>query len=240
MKRRRRLCLALVSITVLAFVSRTTWLPSVGNWLIVSAPTLPAHVAVPLPGGNDTRPFAVAALFREGWVKQAVVLTNPVTPAEADGTVTPMHEVTRHVLLKRGVPRERILMISGASRSTMSDMQILAAEFANRSEESILIVTDPHHTRRAQWTAKRVFRDHDIDVSTVATINDRFDSERWWESSSGIETVIGEYLKLAFYVVLYAPFIRWAFILIAVVSMLFIVRRRADHKSRHERKTSVT
>ncbi len=68
---------------------------SAGDW--------PVDYVVPLPGDDNTRTLAAAALFRHGYAHQVAVLQGVPSPFEADGVLPAGAEITRRVLIARGV-----------------------------------------------------------------------------------------------------------------------------------------
>ena len=68
---------------------------------------------------------------------------------------------------------------------------------------SLIIVTDPHHTRRARMAFRDVFRDSGITVM-VRPVNDSwYQADSWWQTRDGLRETWTEYLKLLLYVVGY-------------------------------------
>lgn len=217
-------------LLVALYLGRTIWLPPIASWLDVSQPRLPVDVAIPLPGGNDDRPFAVAALVRSGLAQQAGVLVNEMTPNVIHGVVAPMHEVTREVLVRRGVAAEDILMLEGTSNSTFSDVQIIGELLRQRPNATIAIVTAPSHTRRVRWTVDQILPSCRGQVCVIATYNDTYDERIWWRSEQGLQATVSEYLKLVFYWLKYSSTRQRAvllgIILLAVMAIVLRVRKQ--------------
>jgi uncharacterized SAM-binding protein YcdF (DUF218 family) len=199
----RRLLIGILLLLAL-FLLRFQWLPPMAAWLDVSRPRLPVDYVIPLPGGNDTRPFAVAALVRSGLARQAAVVVSVSTPDNRDGVVEPMHEVTRNVLLKRGVAESKILMLRGTSDCTYTDVQVIASIWEHDARATVAIVTDPAHTRRARWAVNRALPTYADRVCVIAAFNDLYDENTWWQSDAGLALTLTEYLKLGYYGLVYS------------------------------------
>ena len=224
----------LVLVTVL-YTARYRWLPPLADWLNVSdASMMPVDIVVPLPGGNDDRPFAAAALVRAGLADQVGVLVNELTPNVAEGVVRPMHEVTREVLILRGVPNQDILMLPGTSNSTFSDIQLIGELLRRGPNATIAIVTAPSHTRRVRWTVDRTLPTCRDRVCVVATFNDTYDARIWWRSQHGLQATVSEYLKLIFYWLVYSSPLQRVFAVAALTATPLLcwwfVRRRRSEK----------
>ena len=74
-----------------------------------------------LNGGEDTRPFAAAALVNAGWAPRVLVAETLPSPAVIDGIMPPYHEINRQVLLKRGVPAADVTILPGAAATTYDE-----------------------------------------------------------------------------------------------------------------------
>ncbi len=227
--RGRRVLGGLLALAVLMYLARFAWLPPIAAWLNVSDPQLPVDFVVPLPGGNDDRPFAAAALIRSGLAAEVGVLVNELTPHVADGLVRPMHEVTREVLMRRGVSAEAILMLEGTSNSTFSDIQIIGQLFAKQPNATIAIVTAPSHTRRVRWSVDRILPGYRDQVCVIATFNDSFDEQIWWRSDQGLQVILSEYLKLIFYWLAYSSSIQRA-VVVGTILVTMVLAWLAFHR----------
>ena len=167
---RGRIVLGSVLALLALYLLRFQWLPPIATWLNVSDPRLPVDYVIPLPGGNDTRPFAAAALVRAGLADRAAILINPTTPDVSDQIVLPMHQVTQRVLRLRGVPEDDILLLRGVSESTFSDIQIIGGLIEQQPNATIAIVTSPSHTRRVRWTINQILPQFRNQVCVIAVV----------------------------------------------------------------------
>jgi uncharacterized SAM-binding protein YcdF (DUF218 family) len=226
----RRILLGSVAVVLALYLLRFHWLPPIASWLNVSEPRLPVDYVIPLPGGNDTRPFAAAALVRAGLADRAAVLINPATPDVSAQIALPMHQVTHQVLQLRGVPEDDILLLRGVSDSTFSDIQIIAGLIEREPNATIAIVTSPSHTRRVRWTISQILPQCGNQVCVIATFNDHFDQRIWWQDQGAMHEILSEYLKLGYYLMKYSSLrLRAGFAvltLIVIAVLITLVRRR--------------
>ncbi len=232
----RRILLSLVVVLIALYLLRFQWLPPIAGWLNVSEPRLPVDYVIPLPGGNDTRPFAAAALVRAKLAKRVAIVVNQMTPNVRDQIVLPMHQVSKQVLILRGVPQDDVLMLSGTSDSTFSDIQIIGGLFRQEPSATIAIVTSAAHTRRVRWTVNQLLPQFRQQVCLIATYNDLYDERIWWQDQGGLHEILSEYLKLVFYVLRYSsPGQRTiAGVMISLVTIALIklaCRKRAQRRS---------
>jgi uncharacterized SAM-binding protein YcdF (DUF218 family) len=247
MRKWRRWGLTLAAVVLLLaslWAGRGYWLPAAARWLDVGQPVLPADYAVVLPGGQNTRPFAAAALFKAGLVDHVLVTKNVPSPEVEDGILPPTHEIICRVLRSRGVAEDKITVLEGETSSTFGDMQSLGAFLDSAPGGRALIITNDYHTRRARWVAARVLGDRLEQVSFVSAPMDEFRPDNWWQSDFGFLTIVGEYLKFAYYVNRYGTFLYWALpcaVLLIVVVIYRRFRRRAggDGNTSPSRKSAV-
>ena len=124
------------------------------------------------------------------------------TPQETDLAFLPTHEITRQVLVKRGIPSGDITILPAAATTTFDEAQALAAFLRDRPRTTVLVVTSDVHTRRSRWVFARAPGPRAAQVSFVSALDDDFRRDCWWQDEAGL-VVMSEYLKLAFYVVYY-------------------------------------
>ncbi|GAB6165789.1 hypothetical protein JCM19992_17890 [Thermostilla marina] len=173
-------------------------LGGIGRWLDVSEPPVRSKYVMILGGGVENRPFAASALVELGWAEEVLVSEVKPPPEVEDQILPPEHVVTREILIRMGVPAERIHVLPGAHNSTFSEAVSLRSLLDTDAESRVLVVTDRCHSRRARWVFRRILG-RDSRIRFVATPDEDFIAERWWAAPKGALYVPGEYLKLLFY-----------------------------------------
>lgn len=177
--------------------------------LIVHA-ELPRADALAVLSGSATyleRTRRAATLFTDGRAPR-IILTND---NEHSGW---SHEKQRNPLFlerevdelaRHHVPAERIDLLAQPVSSTYDEAAALREYAVAHGLQSILVVTSGYHSRRALWTLRHVFRTTGIEVGLdpVAVGDQTPSATVWWWSEQGWRLVAGEYLKLAYYFVLY-------------------------------------
>ncbi len=127
----RRLLAALL-LTVFAagllYAARRPALVAACGWLDVGQRPRPAEYVMVLGGGAATRPFAAALLVKWHLAREVLVPRQWDRAEAAHWTVLPEEELTRQVLLRRGVPASRIHLIGKGVVSTF-DEAVAVAEF---------------------------------------------------------------------------------------------------------------
>ena len=212
MSRCRRLSIGLllgIVVLMLCWAAHLPLLRAVASWLDVGEAPRRADYVMVLNGGEDTRPFAAAALVTAGWAPRVLVTKTAPTPGVIDGILPAYHEINRRVFLKRGVPAANITILPGAATTTYDEAKALAAFLQDRPDARVLVVTNDCHTRRSRWVFARVLGERAGQVSFVSAPTDEFPMDRWWQSQLGLLAVATEYPKLAFYAAIYGCLGYW-------------------------------
>jgi uncharacterized SAM-binding protein YcdF (DUF218 family) len=195
-------------------------LHAAASWLDVGEAPRKADYVMVLNGGEDSRPFAAAALLKADWAPRGLIAEIAPSADEIDGIVPPCHEVNRDVLVKRGVAAANVAILPAAAASTYDEARALATFLKTEPRARVIVVTNDCHTRRSRWIFTRVLGDRAGQVSFVSAPSDEFPMDRWWQSQLGLVAIATEYLKFAFYAARYGYFGYWlaacgVFILVA-------------------------
>jgi len=155
---------------------------------------------VPLGGGGVGRVAQAAALVEDGYATWLLA-----TDAEIDlpGIRDSYSELVRQEAQWQGVAPERILMARGVVQTTCDEALAVRTLAQEQGWRSLLIVTDPFHTRRARLTFRTVFRGTGITVAVRPVESAEYDPEAWWRSADGLRETWTEYAKLALYLLGY-------------------------------------
>jgi len=189
-----------LGFVVLAILAHSLWLPLAGRFLVVADPLQPADAVVPLGGGGVGRVAQAAALLKEGYATWLVA-----TDAEIDlpGIRDSYSELVRREAQWQGVAPERILMAPGVVETTYEEALAVRALAQEQGWTSLLVVTDPYHTRRASLTFRDVFRGTGVAVGVRPVEDAPYDPEAWWRSVDGLRDTWAEYGKLVSYLLGY-------------------------------------
>jgi len=95
-----------------------------------------------------------------------------------------------------GLP-EGAALIAPEAQSTYDEAVNLRGLAQKHGWRSLIVVTDPLHTRRAARTFRALLPG--VAVTISAAPDPRYDPARWWESEDGLVGVFSELLKLGFY-----------------------------------------
>jgi uncharacterized SAM-binding protein YcdF (DUF218 family) len=105
-------------------------------------------------------------------------------------------ESLREVALRLGVPAEAIRM-EQVSRSTRGSMLAVRDLLEREGVRALAVVTSPYHQRRAVWTARRSLPG--IEIVSRPADPAFWTPEGWWKTPFGRRIVIGEYVRLGYY-----------------------------------------
>ena len=203
MKSRRRLVLGflIVSFTLTGlYLARGSLLPAVARRLDVGETPQPSDCVMVMPGDENTRPFVAAAIVKAGLAERVLIPKVMISPVVEEGLVPPVHETIRHVLRHRGVSDEKIQILAGESDSTFGDTRALGTFLDASPEARVTVVTSDYHTRRTRWTVGRLLGERARRVAFVSAPTEDFRFDAWWQVDEGFMAVVGEYLKLTYYV----------------------------------------
>lgn len=201
----RTLALMAGALIVLILLLRW-WGPSLlegyARWLVVQDPLRRSDAAVALSGGDGERLHAAIALYKQR-LAGCLLIVGPDVPLlkvyTGQDSLT-QGEAKRRIAVRRGVPRDSALVSLGAT-STWEEAQSTLREARARGWRSIIIVTDPFHTRRARATFHKIFNKTGITVVTYHLPEGRSYQKvkRWWRRESDGMAILTETIKLIFY-----------------------------------------
>jgi len=187
----RRAAAAVVLTLALLITFHSLWLPFMAYALIVDEAPQTADAIVVLGGGSGDREVTGARLYAEGYAPVVVTTGGKVGLPGLPGVT--FAELGANELQRRGVPASAIIQLSDAT-STCDDARLARAALPPGAKRLIL-VTDPFHTRRAEWLFTQGVEG--VKVITVAASPSWFDPAQWWKDERGIIVVGQEYVKFA-------------------------------------------
>ena len=160
------------------------------RWLVVEDAPRWADAAVVLAGDPDyERTKTAVRLLLEGQVRLLIVTGGEPGPGDSATSL-------RDVALRAGVPAERIRM-EQVSHSTHGSMEAILPILKREGIRSVAVVTSPYHQRRAVWAARRTLRG--IEIVSRPAEPAGWKPEGWWKTRWNRRIVLGEYAKLAYY-----------------------------------------
>ena len=160
-------------------------------YLIARDPPRPADAVLVLAGDPDyERTRTGARLVLAGEARLLIVTGGEPGPGDSA-------ESLRDEALRLGVPPQAIRM-EQVSRSTHESLVAVRAMLERENVRRLVLVTSPYHQRRALWAARRTL----VGVEIVSRPADpsSWQPEGWWKTRWNRRIVLGEYAKLAYYI----------------------------------------
>ena len=177
----------------LCTVAIMAWLAfHLADWLVVDSEAHPADVAVVLGGGGGSRLRKGLELYEQGLVN-ALVLVDERERAWSNMLAQQCPDCKTG-----GKP----LTILTGSTSTTTDAVLVHEHCDAKGIKSLLVVTDPYHTRRASLAFNRQFAGSGIEVTTVSSGDYRerlSPSEYWWRDEVTLRVIGAEAAKIGAY-----------------------------------------
>lgn len=169
-------------------------LQAVGDFLVVRDPLVQADAAVAISGdGTGERVRTAAALVHAGWASR-LIISGSTAGAPPGATAAMLRDA-----LQAGIPRE-LIEVDDQAWSTVENARNVARIMRGRGWRRAILVTSPHHTRRAAWAFRGEFRKWGLDVQVRPAERSFFNVHAWWTRRKERRIVIREYQKLLGYV----------------------------------------
>jgi uncharacterized SAM-binding protein YcdF (DUF218 family) len=176
-----------------------------GHLLVQEREPRPADIGVIL-AGKFTRAMYAADLYHQGLIP-AIWITRPEREqglAQLDELGVPyprQEEISRQVLLKKGVPADRIGFIGEGLVNTIAEARLVSRMLGAAPQyRSVLVITSKFHVRRAEAIFRHVLASSPgVAVVVVGTPYDRFVADRWWTDRDSARQIFFETAKLALF-----------------------------------------
>jgi uncharacterized SAM-binding protein YcdF (DUF218 family) len=159
-----------------------------------------ADAIVILGGGDETRPFAAAQLYKAGFA-QRILISNAKLggPIEKLGILPSEAEIDREVLVKLGIPGTALTVIGSGLSSTYDEAQAIAAWARKTGAKRVIIPTEIFPSRRVHWIFNHELEPLGVAVLVIAYPHQDYSADTWWRVHSGILDFQNEILKDVYY-----------------------------------------
>ncbi|MDP4827559.1 MAG: YdcF family protein [Flavobacteriales bacterium] len=190
---------ALLFISGAAYIFREELLKSAGDFLVREDACTHVDAIVVLGGNSYERGLEGIKLFEAGWANLVVCTGGNIpTVFDAMDTVIYESELTRSMMMKRGVSGDQVIALTTAT-STREEASEVLAWCKEHQKTSLMVVSSTFHTRRVSSTFEEAFEGSGVDLFFRAAPSTSYDEKRWWEAESGLIMVFNEYAKTAYY-----------------------------------------
>jgi uncharacterized SAM-binding protein YcdF (DUF218 family) len=196
---------AMIGLAAVAVAAGIAWLEHepilrhIAGWWAVSDELAHADVIVVLGGDIDVRPFAAAALYRQGYAAKILVSNIQFGKAERLELIPSHTELNRDVLRKLGVPETAIVTI-GENNSSTQQEAVAVREWALQSQaKRIIVPTELFSARRTRWIFDRELSPIGVEVVVHAFPSPGYTLADWWRHRYGLIDFNNEVLKYLYY-----------------------------------------
>jgi uncharacterized SAM-binding protein YcdF (DUF218 family) len=202
--RRKIFALSLLVLAAILFLSHGYIIKGIGRYLVLNQAPREAAVIVVLNGRDTERALAAVDLYNQGYAKLMVLARGPKQPGSDEFWERVGKDWNSKIFFQRaveamGVPPSAFKLIGDGVTSTYDEANVTRKFLEKNGYKSILLVTSKWHSKRAYLTFKSALKKDGILVTVTASKYDTFDPDTWWKSQVNTETVFGEYLRLAYY-----------------------------------------
>ena len=188
-------CLVLVAVFF-----RASILTGLAKAWVVNEPAAKVDAIVVLGGGLDNRPFAAAKLYHEGFAPKVLYMDVKLDAAAKMGIAPSERDLTRGLLLGNDVPENSIIAIGSGVASTYDESLAVRAWMEQNGAKSIIIPTDPFHTRRVRWLFHKQLDPLNARVIVETAPTQAYSETNWWQREQGVIAFQNEVFKFLFYI----------------------------------------
>lgn len=187
------------AVLILLWTFRLPILRGMGNYLVADDPLAPCHAYFILGGNSFERGNSAAEIWRvypDAWF----VASGGNYPLQIQALDTVMTEasLTRHWMIRQGVPANRIDTIS-RSTSTMEESKEILQYCLDRQYNNITLVSSTFHLRRMRMVFEDEFARHGITTRYHGAAAAEFRTTEWWRDELSLITLNNEYVKIIYY-----------------------------------------
>jgi len=182
-------------------------LKKIGQFLVYEQIPQKADVIVVLNGRDTERSLAAVDLYNQGYAKLIVIAQGSKQPGSEEfwkrvGRNFGRKKFIQEAVEAMGVSPQAFQMIGDGVTSTYDEAKVTKQFLIQNHYKSILLVTSKWHSRRAYFTFKTALKDiQESKVTIYPSKYDTFDPQTWWKKQSNVEIVMGEYVRLLFYLI---------------------------------------
>ena len=197
-KRRLRLgCLTLLGAALLLALLHPLWLTAAAQMLILNQQPVPSDIILVLGGGAGEREGWAAELYQQGYAP--IVVASGEMP-HLPGETRSFAAISASYLESLGVPGSAIMTMTETTSTYDEALQSLEL-MRELGATSMIVITDPYHSRRAALTFRKVFRGQGTQITFSAAPDSWFSTNRWWTRERELLAVFEEYEKGIYYLI---------------------------------------
>ncbi len=189
------LVIGLVLAGCLIYIFREPILLTIGNFLIIQDSLQPADV-IHVISGPDYRTFYAIQLYKQGYGKYLFFTGGWC--AEIQGVHA---DRGTQLSIEQDIPAGAIASDPYPVTSTYQEAERLKIwiDQTHTIVHSVIIVSDPHHMRRARWAYQQVLGKNVKLIMAPVPFDQTPFHQRWWIDDTSRSMVREEYVKMVYY-----------------------------------------
>lgn len=177
-------------------VFRHFWLTQLGSFLIYQDNIAPADAILVLGGGEKERALQGIELAKKnfgGWMMFTGDCLQPIFGEDTHWALE-----AQKLAVFNGLPKDRTIPILN-STSTLDDAVLSKKICLEKHFRSLIVVSEPFHTRRAHFVFNKVYKNSGIKIMVYPVQNSWYKGDNWWKSKNGFWAVNMEWQKMLYY-----------------------------------------
>jgi uncharacterized SAM-binding protein YcdF (DUF218 family) len=178
-------------------IFRVFWLTAIGSFLVYQDPIAPADAILVLGGGKWERVEQGISLYRAKYA-DTIMFTGMYAGHGWKMPITHWALEAQKMSVENGIPKDNTVTIFGSS-STLNDATLAKAYCLEHKYKSLIVVTEPYHTRRSHYVFDKVFKRSGVRVMIYPDEESWYAKSTWWHTEEGLMETNSEYLKLLYY-----------------------------------------
>jgi len=182
-------CLILGLVGGLGIIIIILLLIGIGSYLSVGDRVKPVDAIVVLSGDEGERIKEASDWYLRGYGKYLIITK---TDTEEIGEQKTYSEKLMRIAIESGVPQDSIIFTEEIASNTIEEARAVLMTAKIRNIHSILVITDPYHTRRANAIFDYEFQDQEIDTFIHGVRNSWYTPLTWFFQIAGWQQTISE------------------------------------------------
>jgi uncharacterized SAM-binding protein YcdF (DUF218 family) len=184
--------LILAGIGLFCLCSALFVLGALGNFLVVNEPLQPADAVVVLSGGELDRLEKAVNIIKAEKARY-LILTETQETTESGWKTADYLASEAH---QRGIPVPQIVITRKVATNTQEEAIATLDILKERGWNTLIVVTDPYHTRRSQLIFQRVLSKEPVEFIVVSSKEPRLNVWLWYLDRDSRNSVVREFISL--------------------------------------------
>jgi len=164
-----------------------------GSFLITGDRVRNVDAIVVLSGDEGARVKEASKLFRSGLAKYLIITKSDHEEIQENQTNS---EKMMRIAINEGVASDSILFTNQEAEDTIGEAREVLAVAKQRQINSLLVITDPYHTRRTKIIFIHIFKGSEITTSVHGISDHWYKSHTWFLSLEGWRITVQEYASI--------------------------------------------